>query len=107
MRINERRIRQIIHQETRHALREGFYGDDFGGSAAEEDAAARWEVDNSGYNLVDAPGDVTEAWEAFKSAVRDLEPFMNDTFPDTESDGDAFTIGDAAVHQATTFLADR
>jgi hypothetical protein len=32
---------------------------------------------------------------------------MNDTYPDTEADGDPLTVGDAAVHQAKTFLTER
>jgi len=32
---------------------------------------------------------------------------MNDTYPDTEADGEPLTIGDAAVHQAQTFLTER
>ena len=91
----------------RRGLREAF-GDDGGmGSAAEEDGAARWVVSNAGYELHDAPRDVAEAWEAFTDAVAGLEPFMGDTFPDTEADGDPLTVGDAAVHQAGTFLTER
>lgn len=106
MRINESRIRQIVRDETRRALREGF-DDDLGGSAAEEDGAPRWTVDNSGYTLLDAEGDVAEAWDAFKRAVKDLEPFMGDTFPDMEADGEPLTVGEAAAHQAVTFLTER
>ena len=102
MRINESRIRQIVRDETRRALREGLEG-----SAAEEDGAARWTVDNNGYNLEDAPGDVSEAWYDFTVAVGNLVEFMNDEFPDTEADGEPLTIGDAAVHQAQTFLTGR
>ena len=105
MAINERRIRQIIKEEAARALaarrriREG--------SAAEEDGAGRWTVDNNGYNLEDAPRDVSEAWYDFTVAVGNLAEFMNDTYPDTESDGEPLTIGDAAVHQAQTFLTER
>lgn len=105
MSINERRIRQIIKEEAtralaaRRRLREG--------SAAEEDGAGRWTVDNNGYNLEDAPRDVSEAWYNFTIAVADLADFMNDTYPDTEADGEPLTIGDAAVHQAQTFLTGR
>lgn len=105
MRITESRIRQIVRDEARRALREGF--DDDGDSAAEADGAARWVVDNSGYTLLDAPSDVAEAWHAFKRAVKDLEPFMGDTFPDMEADGDPATVGEVAAHQATTFLTER
>ena len=105
MAINERRIRQIIKEEAARALaarrriREG--------SAAEEDGAGRWTVDNNGYNLEDAPRDVSEAWYDFTVAVGNLAEFMNDTYPDTESDGEPLTIGEAAVHQAQTFLTER
>ena len=105
MAINERRIRQIIKEEAARALaarrriREG--------SAAEEDGAGRWTVDNNGYNLEDAPRDVSEAWYDFTVAVGNLVEFMNDTYPDTESDGEPLTVGDAAVHQAQTFLTER
>ena len=102
MRINESRIRQIVRDETRRALREGLEG-----SAAEEDGAGRWTVDNNGYNLEDAPRDVSDAWYEFTIAVANLADFMNDEFPDTEADGEPLTIGDAAVHQAQTFLTGR
>ena len=112
MRITESKVRQIIKEEAaralsaRRRLREGSE-DDFGGSAAEADGAPRWVVGNSRYELIDAPRDVADAWSSFCDAVEGLEDFMNDTYPDTESDGEPLTIGDAAVHQAQTFLTER
>ena len=112
MRITESKVRQIIKEEAaralaaRRRLREGSE-DDFGGSVAEADGAARWVVGNSGYELVDAPSGVVDAWNRFCDAVEDLEDFMNDTYPDTESDGEPLTVGEAAAHQARTFLTER
>jgi hypothetical protein len=88
-------------------IREAFDDDGDMGSAAEADGAARWVVSNAGYELHDAPRDVAEAWEAFTDAVAGLEPFMDETFPDTEADGDPLTVGEAAAHQAKTFLTER
>lgn len=135
MRIKESRIRQIIKEEASRVIREasddlpgpkfppgsvkrpglGAFGnfeppdgwDDEEGSAAEEDGAARWVVSNAGYELHDAPRDVAEAWEAFTEAVKGLERFMDDTYPDTEADGEPVTVGEIAVHQAQTFLTER
>ena len=105
MRITESKVRQIIKEEAARALaarrriREG--------SAAEEDGAGRWTVDNNGYNLEDAPRDVSEAWYDFTVAGGNLAEFMNDTYPDSESDGEPLTVGEAAAHQARTFLTER
>jgi hypothetical protein len=113
MAMTEKQLRRIIKEEASallsarsgRRLREAF--DDGGmGSAAEEDGAARWIVSNAGYELHDAPRDVAEAWEAFTDAVAALEPFMNDTFPDVEAGGEPVSVGEIAVHQAKTFLAE-
>ena len=112
MAMTESKLRQIIKEEAkgmlrrRRGLREAA-GLSLGRSAAEEDGAGRWVVGNEGYTLSDAPRDVAEAWYNFTVAVADLEPFMGDTYPDTEADGDPLTVGDAAVHQAKTFLTER
>jgi len=113
MAMTESKLRQIIKEEATgmlrgaRGIREAFDDDGGMGSAAEEDGAPRWVVSNAGYELHDAPRDVAEAWEAFTDAVKALEPFMDETFPDTEADGDPLTVGDAAVHQAKTFLTER
>ncbi len=112
MAMTESKLRRIIKEEAvrllrnRGGLREAA-GLSLGRSAAEEDGAGRWVVGDEGYTLSDAPRDVAEAWYNFTVAVSDLEEFMNDTYPDTEADGKPLTVGDAAVHQAKTFLTER
>lgn len=102
MRISESRIRRIIKEEAHRVLREGPEG-----SAGDEGSSGHWVVSNGGYELSDAPRNVAEAWYNFTVAVADLEEFMNDGFPDPEAGGEPLKIGDAAVHQAQTFLTER
>ena len=98
-RLTERKLRQMIREETTGMLRRR--------GLRESSGEGSWVVGNEGYTLSGAPRDVANAWYSFTIAVAELERFMDHTFPDTESDGDPFSVGEAAVHQTQTFLTGR